>query len=87
MTVKEFLENQNNNIYITVFQKPIKEIDSCKELVKRYEGEVCVFLNSNVNYLKYKMEYYYKNNENLIIICKANREQEMETINAHYSGR
>lgn len=87
MTVKEFLEKQNKDINIKVYQPPIKEIDSCKELVQRYYGEVWVALNSNRNYLKYELEHYYTENGILTIICKASREQEMEIINAYYDGR
>lgn len=87
MTVKEFLQKQENNIYIKVYQPPIKEIDSCTALVKRYEGSVLIAVGSNVNYFEYEMEYYYTDNEILFIICKPNKEQEMETIRAYYNGR
>lgn len=87
MTVKEFLQKQENNIYIKVYQTPIKKIDSCTALVKRYEGSVLIAVESNVNYLEYDMEYYYTDHEILFIICKPNKEQEMETINAYYDGR
>ena len=56
-------------------------------LVKRYEGSVLIAVESNVNYLEYDMEYFYTDNEILFIICKPNKEQEMETIKACYDGR
>lgn len=48
MTVKEFLKSQTKGINIKVYQPPIKEIDSCKELVRRYQGEISVALESNI---------------------------------------
>lgn len=87
MTVKEFLEKQDKDINIKVYQPPITEIGGCKELVQRYYGEVWVALNSNRNYLKYNVEHYYHDNGCLVIICVASREQEMEIVNAYYDGR
>lgn len=87
MTVKEFLEKQNKDVNIKVYQPPIKEIDSCKELVRRYQGEISVSLESNQNYLGFEMKHYYHNNGYLIIICQPNKEQEKKTIEAYYDGR
>lgn len=82
MTVKQLLSN-NLSLEIKVFQVPIKEIDSNVSLVKRYQGEISVALNSNQNYLDFEVEYLYHDNGYLVIICKANKEQEQKTINAY----
>lgn len=84
MTVKQLLSN-NLSLEIKVFQVPIKEIDSNTSLVKRYQGEISVALNSNQNYLDFEVEYLYHDNGYLVIICKANKEQEQKTINAYRS--
>lgn len=84
MKVKEFLEKQTD-CEIKVYQVPIKEIDNCKELVKRYQGEIKVSINSNQNYLNFEVKHYYRDNEYLIIVCKANKEQEQRTIKAYRS--
>ena len=84
MTVREFLEKQTDmDLEIKVYQFPIKEIDSCKELVRRYWGNIKVSLNSNQNYLNYRTEGHYYNNGYLVIICRANEEQEQRTIKAY----
>lgn len=84
MTVKELL-NKQTECEIKVYQVPIKEIDSCKELVKRYQGEISVSLNSNQNYLNFEVEHYYHDNGYLVVVCKANKEQEQKTIKAYKS--
>lgn len=84
MTVKQLLSNKLS-LEIKVFQVPIKEIDSNTNLVKRYQGEISVALNSNQNYLDFEVEYLYHDNGYLVIICKANKEQERKTINAYRS--
>ena len=63
----------------------IEEIDSCEELVKRYQGEVSVSLNSNQNYLDFEVECFYHDNGYLVVVCKANKEQEQRTINTYRS--
>ena len=85
MKVKEFLEKQLD-CEIKVYQLPIKEIDSCKELVRRYQGNIKVSINSNQNYLNYEMLHYYHDNGYLIVICEADKEQKQRTINAHKKG-
>lgn len=85
MTVKELLEKQSK-CEIKVYQEPIKEIDSCKELVTRYQGEISVSLNSNQNYLDFEVENYYYDDGDLMIVCKANEEQKERIINS-YKGR
>ena len=85
MKVKEFLEKQLD-CEIKIYQLPIKEIDSCKELVRRYQGNIKVSINSNQNYLNYEMLHYYHDNGYLIVICEADEEQKQRTINAHKKG-
>ena len=85
MTVKQLLSNKLTSLEIKVFQVPIKEIDNSVGLVRRYQGEISVALNSNQNYLDFEVEYLYHDNGYLVIICKANKEQEQKTINAYRS--
>lgn len=82
MKVREFLEKQTE-CEIKVYQVPIKEIDSCKELVKRYQGNIKVSVNSNQNYLDFEVKHFYHDNEYLIIVCEANEEQKQRTIKAY----
>lgn len=84
MTVRELLNNYSE-CEIKVYQSPIEEIDSCEELVKRYQGEISVSLNSNQNYLDFEVENYCHNNGHLVVVCRANKEQEQRIINAHRS--
>ena len=84
MTVRELLNDQIE-CEIKVYQVSIKEIDSCKELVKRYQGEISVSLSSSQNYLNFEVEHYYHDNGYLVVICKANKEQEQKTINSYRS--
>lgn len=84
MTVRELLNNQTE-CAIKIYQMPIKKIDSRKELVMRYQGEISVSLNSNQNYLDFEMEHYYHDNGYLVVVCRANKEQEQRTINAYRS--
>ena len=84
MTVRELLNNQTER-EVKVYQVPIKDIDSCKELVMRYQGEISVSLDSNQNYLDFEVEHYYHDNGYLVVVCKANKEQEQRTINAYRS--
>lgn len=84
MTVKQLLSNKAS-LEIKVFQVPIKEIENNVGLVRRYQGEISVALNSNQNYLDFEVEYLYHDNGYLVIICKANEEQKRRTINAYKS--
>ena len=84
MTVRELLNNQTY-CEIKVYQVPIREIDSCKKLVRRYQGEIFVSLNSNQNYLDFEVERFYHDNGYLVVVCKANKEQEQRTINTYRS--
>lgn len=86
LTVKQLLLNKMSSSEIKVFQVPIKEIEpNIVGLVKRYEGEVSVALNSNQNYLDFEIEYLYHDDGYLVIICKANKEQERRIVNAYRS--
>ena len=87
MKIKEFLQNIDKTVEIKVFQQPIKEIDSCIEMVKRYQGENTVALNSNQNYLDFEIENWYHEDGYLVVTCKANREQEQRIVNAHKSNQ
>ena len=87
MKVKEFLQNRDKNVEIKVFQQPIKEIDSCVEMVKRYQGEIIVALNSNQNYLDFEMKNWYHDDGYLVVICQSNKEQVQRTISAYKSGQ
>lgn len=82
MTVRELLNTQVE-CEIKVYQVPIKEIDSCKELARRYQGEISVSLNSHQNYLDFEVEHYYHDNGYLVVVCKANKEQEQRIINVY----
>ena len=84
MTIRKLLSNKIE-CEIKVYQVPIKEIDSCKELIKRYQGEISVSLNSNQNYLDFEVEHYYYDSGYLVVVCKANEEQEQRTIEAYNS--
>ena len=84
MTVKQLLSNKLS-LEIKVFQVPIKEIENNVGLVRRYQGEISVALNSNQNYLDFEVEYLYHDNGYLVIICKANEEQKRRTINTYRS--
>lgn len=84
MIVRELLNNYAE-CEVEVYQVSIKEIDSCEELVKRYQGEVSVSLNSNQNYLDFEVVNYCHHNRCLVVVCEANKEQEQKTINAYRS--
>lgn len=84
MKVKCFLEKQPEQ-EIKVYQVPIGKIDSCKELVKRYQGSIKVSMNSNQNYLDFDLLHHYHDNGFLIVVCKADGKQEQRTVKAHRS--
>jgi len=87
MIVKDFLERWADDVCIKVFQKPIKEIDVCNGLVHRQTAPVFIMLESNQNYLDYELEYFAVDHGSIIVVCKANKEQERKTIEAHLSGK
>lgn len=84
MTVKQLLSD-STSFEVKIFQVPIKEIDRGVLLVRRYQGGISIALNSNQNYLDFKVEYSYYDNGYLVIIYKANKNQEREIINAYRS--
>lgn len=83
MTVREFLSMGANNIYIEIYQTPIKKIDKCNNLVCRQTGSISVLLDSNQNYLDFEIEYLMENNGLITIVCTANEEQEQKIIDGH----
>lgn len=85
MTVREFMAMWVDDISIKVYQRPIKKIDKCDDLVHRQTGSVDVLINSNQNYLDFEIEYLMQDDDLIIIVCKANKEQEQRTIDAYKS--
>ena len=89
MTVREFLQKYSKNKEIkelSVYQEPIREIDSCPALVHRYTGSVEISLGSNQNYLNFEYVYYiHQDKTGLIVICKPNVEQRQAIIDAYNS--
>lgn len=83
MNVKDFLTKQIDSIEIVIYQIPIKEIDTCKNLVRRYQGNIRTSLESNQNYLDFEVKQFYHNNGFLIIVCEANEMQRQITIERH----
>lgn len=83
MLVKDFLKNFADEFEIKIYQIPIKEIDSCPNLVNRFQGSVSTALSSNQNYLNFKLKKHYCENNILVLVCEANKEQEEKTINAY----
>lgn len=83
MLVKDFLKNFVDDFEIKVYQFPIKEIDSCSDLVNRFQGSVSTAVSSNQNYLNFELRKHYYENNILVLVCKANEEQEEKTINAY----
>ena len=72
MKVREFMELWIDDISIKVYQEPIKQIDKSGELVLRQSGSLDVLI-VNLQY----------DDGRIIIVCKANKEQEQKTINAY----
>lgn len=83
MTVKEFMSMWVDDISIKVYQKPIKKIDKCDDLVCRQTGSIDVLLNSNQNYLDFEIEYLMEDDGLIIVVCMANEEQEQKIIDGH----
>ena len=76
MTVREFMAMWVDDISIKVYQRPIKEIDKCDALIHRQTGSIDVLINSNQNYLDFEVEYLMQDDDLIIVVCKANKEQE-----------
>ena len=85
MKVREFMELWADDITIKVYQEPIKQIDKSGGLVCRQVGSINVLINSNQNYLDFDIVNLQYDGGLIIIVCKANKEQEQRTINAYKS--
>lgn len=85
MTVREFMSLWIDDVSIVVYQEPIKEIDKCKDLVRRQSGSVYVLLDSNQNYLDFEIVNFQYDDGRIVIVCKANEEQKRRTIEAYRS--
>lgn len=87
MTVREFMSLWVDDVSMVVYQESIKEIDRCKDLVHRQSGSVDMLINSNQNYLDFEIVNFQDDDGGIVIVCKANKEQEQKTIRAHREGR
>lgn len=85
MTVREFMSMWVDDISMKIYQRPIKKIDKCDDLVLRQTGSIDVLINSNQNYLDFEIESLMDDDGRIVVICKANKEQEQRTINAYRS--
>lgn len=85
MTVREFMAMWADDISMKVYQRPIKKIDKCDDLVHRQTGSIDVLINSNQNYLDFEVEYLMQDDDLIIVVCKANKEQEQRTVDAYKS--
>lgn len=83
MTVREFMSLWVDNVSIKVYQRPIEEIDKCSDLVYRQTGSVDVLINSNQNYLDFKILNLQYDDGIIVIVCEANEEQKQKIINSH----
>lgn len=87
MTVKDILQIIPCGTVVHVFQTPISQFDYSSVPVHRQTGEISVLLASNQNYLKFEAVRLAQRSGIMSITCTANRDQEMETIRAFYSGQ
>ncbi len=85
MTVREFMSLWVDDVSMVVYQEPIKAIDKCKDLIRRQSGSVDVLINSNQNYLDFEIVNLQDDGGRIVIVCKANEEQERRTIKAYRS--
>lgn len=85
MTVKEFMAMWVDDVSMKIYQRPIKKIDRCNDLVLRQTGTVDMLISSNQNYLDFEIEYLMEDEGRIIVVCKANEEQERKTIEAYKS--
>lgn len=85
MKVREFMELWVDNVDLKVYQEPIKQIDKNVRLVLRQIGSVNVLLDSNQNYLDFDIVNLQYDDGFIIVVCRANKEQEQKTINAYRS--
>lgn len=73
---------------VVIWQDPIKEIDSCPDLVRRYFGELNMCMDSNQNFLKYGVFDYHcvprgEQKVRLVLRALPNKAQIEDTINAY----
>jgi hypothetical protein len=87
MIVKEYLALWADNPSIKIMQMPIKKIDKSSDPVHRQTALVSELLESNQNYLDFEIVYFLMDDDLLIVVCKANEEQERKTINAYLYGK
>ena len=87
MTVKDILQIIPCGTVVYVFQTPISQFDHSGIPVHRQTGEVSALLSSNQNYLRFEAVRLEQRSGIMSITCTANKEQEMETIRAFYSGQ
>lgn len=87
MTVREFLKLWADNVTIKVYQRPIWKIDKNSSLVHRQTANIDTMINSNQNFLDFEIENLQMDQDLIIVVCKANKEQEEKTIAAYNSGK
>lgn len=84
MTVRDFLRAWSNYVSINVYQRSIKEISGNDySLIFRQAGDVRTLLATNQNYLEFEVEYCKQDFDVIVIVCKANKEQEQKTIETY----
>lgn len=86
MIVKDFLKLWVDNVTIKVYQMPILKIDKNPSLVHRQTADIDTMINSNQNFLDFEIENLQMDQDLIIVVCKANEEQEKRTITAYNSG-
>lgn len=80
MTVKEFMTLWADDVSMVIYQEPIMEIDKCSHLVRRQSGSVDMLINSNQNYLDFDIVNLQDDDGRIVIVCRANKEQEQRII-------
>lgn len=83
MTVKEFMALWVDNVSMAIYQEPIAGIDKSSHLVRRQSGSVDMLINSNQNYLDFNVVNLQDDDGVIVVVCRANQEQEQRTIKAH----
>lgn len=86
MTVREFLRLWTDNVTIKVYQIPIWKIDKNPSSVHRQTADIDTMINSNQNFLDFEIENLQMDQNLIIVVCKANEEQEKWTIAAYNNG-
>lgn len=85
MTVREFLKLWADNVTIKVYQRSIQKIDKNPFPVHRQTADVDTMINSNQNFLDFEIENLQMDQDLIIVVCKANEDQEKRTIAAYNS--